>query len=292
MHINGLKELINLRGGIDTIKREDLRATITWYVSISASTKLQATLLNRIRVDLCGSYCQDVVPNFPPPPTWNLYEEPYNKHPPDSKNSSLLTAAFNQQMYHHPEIIRIFNDLRTCTSLTASESKSLGSDYWLKSTFAPHGAWTNVMIHRLLTLRPLSVVSTQEAVIAEVCRIGGLLYISPIWRKYGAGPAQTADLRRHLMATLDAYVVDWGELRPLLLWTMFLGCLEAAVEDERDWFLFRIAKLMGSLDMKWVDYVEAVKTVMWLDDVFAGTEDVIRAEIEDFLFRVSKVSLA
>ncbi|KAF2816217.1 uncharacterized protein BDZ99DRAFT_131374 [Mytilinidion resinicola] len=272
IHVNGLKELIALRGGIDTIKREDLRDTITW-------------------VDLCGAYCQDIPPSFPTPRSWKTYPQPFSPFLANSKFSSPLTAAFKKRMYQHPEIVSIFDDLTACTALTSYESKHLGPDYWLKSTFAPYGAWTNPTIHRLLTLRPLSLECTQETVIAEVCRAGGLLYIAPIWRKFGASPARTADLIKHLMSTLETYVVDWGELRPFLLWTMFFGCLEAPAGDERDWFLFRIAKLMRSLEMKWADYMAPVRGVMFLDEVFAGTDGFVRAEIEEFLSRVSQVNI-
>ncbi|KAF2491986.1 hypothetical protein BU16DRAFT_100010 [Lophium mytilinum] len=272
IHVNGLKELIALRGGIHTIKREDLRDTITW-------------------VDLCGAYCQDIPPSFPTPLSWKSHSRAFSSLLPDLKISSPPTTTFKQRMYQHPEIISIFDDLKACTALTSYESEHLGVDYWLKSTFAPYGAWTNPMIHRLLTLRPLSLKSTQEAVIAEVCRVGGLLYIAPIWRKFGASPARTTDLIKHLVSTLETYVVDWGELRPFLHWAMFFGCLEAPAGDERDWFLSRIVKLMMSLGVKWADYIAAVKGVMFTNEVFAGTDELMRAEIEEFLSRVSKVSL-
>lgn len=50
------------------------------------------------------------------------------------------------------------------------------------------GSWMEPTIYRLLAIRPLNHGDGREIVIEEVCRLGTLLFLAPLWRNFGQSP--------------------------------------------------------------------------------------------------------
>jgi hypothetical protein len=53
-----------------------------------------------------------------------------------------------------------------------------------------------------------------------------LLFLSPIWRHMGANPVWTSTFSRNLLELLNNNRVEWVELKPLLVWTVYFAAIE------------------------------------------------------------------
>ena len=146
------------------------------------------------------------------------------------------------------------------------------------------GSWLEPTLVRLLWVRPMESDSSSEAVMEEVCRLGTLLFLSPIWRYLGCSPVLTGSFTQKLARLLSHYRVRWGELKPLLAWSVYCAAIETKVEEETAEFTFVLAMLMKEMQIReWDEFLWiAVKSVLWVDKVaatFAASNNLIRDEV-------------
>lgn len=121
-------------------------------------------------------------------------------------------------------------------------------------------------------------------VMEEVCRLGTMLFLAPIWRWLGASPVWTFTLTRNLLSVLHGYMIEWAELKPLLVWSVFFAALETRDARERSQFAFMLAVLMGGMRIReWDELLQVVKSVLWVDLIFANSDDGIRDEVLNIL---------
>jgi hypothetical protein len=142
------------------------------------------------------------------------------------------------------------------------------------------GSWIEPTMYRLLAIRPLQHGSDREHVIEEVCRLGTLLFLAPIWRTLGQSPVWTAAISRNLQLVLLQYKTEWNELKPLLLWSLYYAAVETTDLAERSQFVFMLAMVMNGLQVEeWSELLQIVKSILWVDRVFVGSDDLIRDEV-------------
>jgi hypothetical protein len=146
------------------------------------------------------------------------------------------------------------------------------------------GCWMEPTMVRLLAIRPLDSGSDPENVMEEVCRLGTMLFLAPIWRWLGASPVWTCTLTRNLHFILHSHMIEWGELKPLLMWSVYFAALETCDAQERSQFAFFLAVLMSRQKIReWDELVQVVKGVLWVDRVFASSDKHIRGEVLSIL---------
>ena len=142
------------------------------------------------------------------------------------------------------------------------------------------GSWIEPTIYRLLAIRPLHRGSEREHVVEEVCRLGTLLFLSPFWRVLGQSPVWTAAISRNLLLVLMKNMVEWNELKPLLIWVLYFASIETKDLAERSQFVFMLGILMSGMQLhEWEDIMLVIKGVLWVEKVFAGTDDLVRDEV-------------
>lgn len=139
---------------------------------------------------------------------------------------------------------------------------------------AEKGLWTNFVIHRLLSYRPMQQSPhVKDSHIQEACRLGSLLYMVPVWRLFGVRPITSATLLANLHDVLqDSNNLDaWGRLWTLRLWVLYMGAVEALGMDARleVWFLDQVASvcLCNGIN-SWSDGVALVREVLWFACLF------------------------
>jgi hypothetical protein len=133
---------------------------------------------------------------------------------------------------------------------------------------------------RLLAIRPLIRGHERSHVIEEVCRLGTMLFLAPIWRWFGASPVWTFNLTRNLLSVLNSQMVEWGELKPLLAWAVYFAAIETRDMQERSQFVFILAVLMSGWQMQeWDELMALVKSVLWVDLVFGSSGDSVRDDV-------------
>ena len=274
-HHDALLKIIELRGGFDTIDQEHLRITVSWYVRfLRCQTVVPSCLRNRLTInrgDLISSFAQDIPPAVPLPRQWaedckspSAFLRPY----------SAVSLAWKQQMPMKRDWITVFDDILHLVSLDRTfNEKQL-------ELAITSGSWVEPTIYRLLAIRPLNHGSERENLLEEVCRLGTLLFLAPFWRLLGQSPVRTTAISRNLQLVLLQNTTDWNQLKPILVWTLYFAAIETSDLAERSRFVFMLAMVATGLRAQtWNEILQIVKSVTWVDKVFAGTEDLIKDEV-------------
>lgn len=146
------------------------------------------------------------------------------------------------------------------------------------------GCWMEPIMVRLLAFRPLAKGTEPRNVMEEICRLGTMLFLAPIWRWLGASPVWTFNITRNLLTVLHSHMIEWGELKPLLVWSVYFAAIKTRDTQERDQFAFILAVLMRGMQMQeWEELVQVVKSVLWVDNIIASSDDTIRDEVLNIL---------
>lgn len=251
-HRDALMRMIDLRGGFQNISNEALRITISW-------------------TDLTGSFSQDTPSLVPLPRRWQTYTSSSPDAPRPYSNISLL---WKQRFPAQLGWVTVFDDL---SQLIALDRGFTEKERYLAETT---GCWVEPTMVRLLAVRPLVHGNDVGNIMEEICRLGTLLFLAPLWRWIGTGPVWTFNLTRNLLCTLRNHVAEWDELKPLLVWSVYFAALEACNPQEKSQFAFMLAVLMSRMHLRsWDELMQVVKSVLWEEHVFAGSEDIVREEV-------------
>ncbi|UPX19979.1 uncharacterized protein EKO05_0010227 [Ascochyta rabiei] len=251
-HQDALVKIIEMRGGYDTIHEEHLRITVSWG-------------------DLMGSFAQDIPPSAPLPRQWAAECRSPSGTP---RPQSAISFAWKQQMPMQMDWISIFDDIVHLISLAST------LNHQQLELAVTSGSWIEAIVWRLLATRPLSRGNGLENVLEEVCRLGTLLFLAPCWRALGQSPVWTAAISKNLQIVLLQHKTGWGDLKPLLVWSLYFAAFETSDLIERSQFVSMLAMVMGSLRLQeWRELLQLVKSVLWVDKVFAGSDELIRDEV-------------
>lgn len=257
-HRNALVRIVELRGGFNEIDKEYLRITLSW-------------------ADLIGAFSQDVPPIVPMPRKWVLDSE----SPPNSPRPySPMSLTWKQQLPMRCDWVTVFDDIVHLISL----DRTFNEEQVILAITS--GSWMEPTIYRLLVIRPLHQGNNREQVIEEVCRLGTLLFLSPFWRILGQSPVWTAAISRNLLLVLMRNMVDWNELRPLLVWVIYFAAIETKDLAERSQFVFMLGMLMTGLQLQeWDETMHLIKSVLWVEKVYSDSDELIRDEVMQIVNR-------
>jgi len=228
----------------------------------------------------------DVPPTMPLPRQWYRSSHVISLREDVAASMASLRAAWATQ----PEL-----QLETDWLLIFAECKIFSHDSFESSDltvavvqhFAGEvGAWTNMTIHKLLIFRSASPpLSFQTYVILEACRLGGLLFMVPVWRYFGVAPVSSVAFQTSLHRLLeDDDVVVWGQLWTLRLWILYVGAVEALDGPFENWFLIQMHSVcLANGIVDWDEGMAVVERVLWFTCIF-GRKDVALQEKMGDLF--------
>jgi hypothetical protein len=140
------------------------------------------------RCELRGAYLLDMKPTFPMPQQWVRFTTPPSSLDLSPEVSEYTERAF--QMWSSacldvPEWLSAYTDLVAFALCSFKRNPSMRQLADMPSEF---GAWSNPMIHRLLSWHPTEGTVSQNTIVQETCRLGALLYLVPVWRCLGVSP--------------------------------------------------------------------------------------------------------
>jgi hypothetical protein len=185
-----------------------------------------------------------------------------------------MSLLWKQQMPMSLDFITIFDDVVQLISL----DKAFNEEQLMLAITS--GSWMEPTLYRLLVIRPLNNGNTKENVIEEVCRLGTLLFLAPFWRMLGQSPVWTAAISRNLILVLTKNMIEWNDMKPLLIWVLYAAAVETKDLAERSQFVFMLGILMSGMQLQeWDDIMLIIKSVLWVEKVFAGTDELIRDEV-------------
>jgi hypothetical protein len=170
--------------------------------------------------------------------------------------------------------ISVFDDIVQYISLDrafAVEQKELA---------CTSGSWMEPTVYRLLAIRPLRNGSQSEHEMEEICRLGTLLFLAPFWRALGQNPVWTAAISRNLFFLLGRNHIAWGQLNPLLIWMLYFAAIETQNHVERSHFVSMLSAVLESMNLEeWDEIMRIVQGVLWAENVFAGSDRLIRDQV-------------
>lgn len=218
------------------------------------------------RADICGCFSQDIPPRVPLPLPWvqsiafPLIGDPNNIPNP-------VQRMWRDEFPNTYEWLSVYDLLYT----------------FIHELKRPCSLWMEPVLHRLLSLRPSksAVDFTRASIVEDVCRIGSLLFLAPMWRLSGLHPVRTMQMRNNLLDLLKTHRVDWGQCRVILLWTLAQAVREAEKGiEQRE---FAIMLLMVSRQMRlfsWQDIIARVESVLSKGEPISSW-DVVEKALQD-----------
>jgi hypothetical protein len=216
-------------------------------------------LFNRVEVQ--GELAKDLEPAFPLPDKWLRCGIPQ----PTQEQSIIAAKAvdmWNICLPNNQQWIPIYHDLSIFSQQTVLDANS-------DMIISPYtGAWSNAVIHRLLSIRPLLNGETRENVIEEACRIASMVYMVRVWRNFGIFPARSVFLVTKLRNLLSSHCLDWSGLEPLHMWILYTACVEASGENLE--FFIDAARTCIALYRvsSWTAFKANAKAVLWIDKAY------------------------
>lgn len=229
----------------------------------------------------------DQPPVYPLPRQWLCFKPPNPPSPEVLKHTLHLQAIWSQEMPDHPRWKMIYCDLVSSSLVAFGDDTNDSTDQINVGEF---GGWTNLIIHRLLRMRPKEASSmSKETVIEEACRLGTLLFMVMVWRCYGVSPVVSSIIVKKLKALLDMYQPSWGRLWPIHLWAVYLGAVEAEGTLEESWYHEEMATLIKSyLVRDWDEAMKEVRGVLWFACLVGNRHDRLAKTVERLLKPLGK----
>ncbi|KFX97610.1 hypothetical protein V490_02708 [Pseudogymnoascus sp. VKM F-3557] len=246
-HFNGVEAIIQRRGGLQCFKSNPvLRTVIFWY-----GLRRKFTLVTKeYRVDVNAAFLQDNVPRFPIP--YDILPRVYGDENVAVSESKLLQACTTNGM------ISAIYDLLSLNQFMVNKVK-LG-DLWDNAVFA--GLYIVPLLSKLLSVRhdAFGTILAKE----ESCRVGALLYLSGIRRRFGV--ALISDI--HVQSLKNAILEDDSStINPILPWLLVIGGSQSFQLEDREWFVSTTTSLLLRQNSTWKELMAAVQDVLWVEGI-------------------------
>lgn len=151
-------------------------------------------------------------------------------------------------------------------------NKAVAGDLWNNAVFA--GLYIVPLLSKLLTIRHTAFGATLAK--EESCRIGALLYLSGIRRRFGM--ALTTDIHVQNLKYALSEDINTDLILP---WLLVVGGTQAVDLEVREWFVSTTANLLLRLQCNSLnELMAAVRDVLWV-------EGILEAECRQFYVDVA-----
>jgi hypothetical protein len=239
----------------------------------------------------------DSAPQMALPYSWIEELNTSSRSDYESESSYLFDPAIEQQWpRNHPSQVAlhyVYQDLTYYSRQVAADVANSSIDH----TILKLPMWTNIIIFKLLALRPLEdpdiKVLTQAGFAAEAFRLAMLLYMAPIWRYYGTLPSHTRMMVHKLHHVLQSEMgcKAWcPALRKLQIWVLYMGALEAGGLGEQDVKAGFVDMLVEFVAVD-EDALQISRSVLWVPGLVDGQATSLQEDIERIrVFRAHSVS--
>lgn len=112
---------------------------------------------------------------------------------------------------------------------------------------------------------------SEQSVVAEGCRLGALILLSKIRRRFILPHAKvifTGVETDNLRFLLENYVEKWTVMKQLLLWASVLGAMETMESEDGEWYCGMVRRVAKGLGLKeWEEVTVVVGPMLWVGEV-------------------------
>lgn len=180
------------------------------------------------RIDIRGSYLQDIKPRYPQPFDILSAESRLRITPMPTANP----LDSNSTLSHDSAVAHIFGAIQRVNALINSEADALGDAFWRTVLFP--GFHLAPILYDLLSLpRGTLDVASQFLKRRECFRLAGILYISEVRAKFGMDNTGATSYAYKLLRALKSrdMLVSWGCDNLFLLWSLTIGSVSLCVPE-------------------------------------------------------------
>lgn len=229
------------------------------------------------RVELRGAFIFDVEPIFPAPRQWRCITPENAVEQRQASSWETLRKNWKAAGFlDEPPWLGLIQEM-TCfshSSFAIPSRSSLSHQASTENNMSgdTDGAWTNFMIHKLLSARSSLASSTISPLyrVQESIRLGCLLYMVPVWKFFGVAPVVPDALLASLQSVLEEDPAEsWGQLWMMELWVLYMGATEALDGPLEAWFVGRLVFCCQTNSIQtWADLVDIVQGILWFACLF------------------------
>jgi hypothetical protein len=238
--------MLDLRGGITTIDSiRPIRLSLFWNEHET-------------------SLAQDTIPCYPPP--FHLFKSPLDtsdlhgiQHRDLVLNYCRLTHLITNDM------IMALTDLSVLTIMLRQESENKIS--WEDTDFVCFGVYP--ITNKFLANHIASDDDGLRSVTQEICRLGGLLFLAEVRRKFGVFPIIVEAQIKKLQMLLHQSSSIWNSsLDTIRTWVLVVaGCAMSEV-PERTWIVEALVRSRVRTGYhSWQDIMKVMSRMWWIDEV-------------------------
>jgi hypothetical protein len=188
----------------------------------------------------------------------------------------------------HSQVSQIMGDLQAFNALLFRERE------WSVSRISAEamasGFCLSSMVRRLLRLR--SVGDSEEAAspFCEAFRLGGLLFLADIRRRFGAYPVMVLIYIRKVKSLLENHQSDWEAFAPLKIWTLVMAILEAEASPDKDWLVRELTETLKALHLTTYEGLkDLLEGFYWFPKVHEERFQIMWDTITQFLLQETPV---
>jgi hypothetical protein len=277
IHLQGLHQVIRLNGGIKfaflTKEKENLVLLLCF-------------------TDVNVAYALDLPPTFPLPQNiLSSIRVPPRPTPPPERPRLVryLSEAWRRRFPGHDTVADILDELGSVTADLLTERARVG-DRFFSSTVTPL-LWIEPTVHCLLQQRGrLREPSDHVGWMEETFRVAALLYLGRLRRFDNEDSLMGALTARHVPRLRESLErvgkKDWSGLGPLRLWALVMGAMESnqGRAEMRRWYLDQMLAMAAAFRLRSAGDVEkAVKSMLWVDELFRLRADPIWVDLAESL---------
>ncbi|RHZ54403.1 uncharacterized protein CDV56_104943 [Aspergillus thermomutatus] len=268
VHLRGLIELINLRGGLKNITLPGVATTVSFSAILTASYLLSKPLF-------------EYIPLHAPRQGLNLQELL-------GYTSLDVQLGFGRlrQIGFTPEMADVFQALRVYTNIVIEHMKESQPNPDLSLICDQR----NLVQYHLLSLPSASDLascfpSRHHETVYEACRLAALIYAVGVTFPL---PSQCTPLPRlaklvhEALQTPDApFIWAHSQARVALLWILTLGGIAAENLPEREWFVHTLRQAASNHGIcRWPDLKAVLEFMLWYDAACDQPGQILWREVE------------
>ncbi|PTB61856.1 hypothetical protein BBK36DRAFT_1130663 [Trichoderma citrinoviride] len=268
VHLDGLKLLISMRGGIESLSDN------------------QETILMLFWIDTISSLLFDQKPRFPMPSTLLPPITPHHHHSHEilTPLPYHLISLCPSHEAHHLGVVSALRDIGSLTEVIQSNLDAWGDDLWKEEVFL--GTRLNPIAYRLLDSPPHPHADSTDlpCCFTEALRLGVLLWILGVKQKAQAFPGSPALYVNRLLHLLRSQSVKnlistTPYFIPFQLWLLLLCATMSELASERISSLEMVANMMSEYDWAWEQVMANVKQLPWISG-FEARVPSLSSEVE------------
>ena len=252
MHIDGLKRMIIVRGGLGAIRRSNaMVANIVFCMFIAADEGFPT-------IDLEINEGK---------PQWYLESLPLVK-----QRRYLDLEACGVA----PEFAAVMEDVRLLAQCYQTADDTESAEHYLSVL-----SFLCSSMQRMVSLPPPQVEEVDSYYITEACRSAMMVHVFSQWCGHQPNPSIMVSSAQHTLKTNLKYLLCPGTVNPLLLWLLSTGAVAAVGAPERAWYVGHLAAMTIELEIQnWEDLRDRLKQVIWHERQDEGTHKMVWDDLE------------